>query len=149
MLREVDRLLAQLTLAGPPVEERPIRPVGQPPQRAARASRASRPRSTASAPAGHDQLWLWFRVLLGALLGGLMTQWPYRHDCGWTLAGYLGAVLTVMLTGGWIGFASWQLRNAAAHLLALILVFWGIVLAAEQLLPRIGYAAVQAGWHCR
>jgi hypothetical protein len=33
-------------------------------------------------------------------------------------------------------------------MLSFILLFWGIVLAAEQLLPRIGYAAVTAGWRC-
>jgi hypothetical protein len=78
-----------------------------------------------------------------------MTQWPYRHACGWPLAGYLGAVLSVMFTGAWIGLVAWRQRNGGAHLIGLILFFWGIVLAAEQVLPRIGYAAVQASWQCR
>jgi len=53
-----------------------------------------------------------------------------------------------MLTGAWIGFASWKLRSGLAHILSLILLYWGIVLAAEQVLPRIGYAADRASWRC-
>jgi hypothetical protein len=40
------------------------------------------------------------------------------------------------------------MRGGAPHVLSLILVFWGIVLAAEQVLPRIGYAAERATWRC-
>jgi hypothetical protein len=87
-------------------------------------------------------------MLLGTALGGVMAQWPYPHGCGWPLLGYLGAVATVMLTGAWIAFASWKLRSGPAHILSLILFFWGIVLAAEQVLPRIGYAADRASWRC-
>ncbi len=77
-----------------------------------------------------------------------MTQWPYPYGCGLPLLGYLGAVSTVLLTGAWIAFASWKLRSGVTHILSLILFFWGIVLAAEQLLPRIGYAADWASWRC-
>jgi hypothetical protein len=91
---------------------------------------------------------LWARVLLGIVLGGAMTEWPHPHGCGMHLLGYLGAVATVMLAGAWIAFASWKLRTGLPHILSLILVFWGIVLAAEQLLPRIGYAADRASWRC-
>jgi heme A synthase len=87
-------------------------------------------------------------MLLGAALGGVMTQWPYPQSCGWPLVGYLGAVGTVILSGAWIAFASWKLRSGLVHILSLILIFWGIVLAAEQLLPRIGYAADRASWAC-
>jgi hypothetical protein len=31
---------------------------------------------------------------------------------------------------------------------SLILGFWGVVLAAEQVLPRIGYAEEEATWMC-
>jgi hypothetical protein len=54
----------------------------------------------------------------------------------------------VVLSGAWIGFASWRLRNGVVHLLGQLLVYWGIVLAAEQILPRIGYAAETASWRC-
>jgi hypothetical protein len=78
----------------------------------------------------------------------MMTQWPYSQTCGWPLAGYFGAVVTVILAGAWVGFASWKLRTGLVHILSLILIFWGIVLAAEQVLPRIGYAADRASWAC-
>jgi hypothetical protein len=54
----------------------------------------------------------------------------------------------VMVTGAWVAVASWRLRSEVAHILALLIVLWGIVLAAEQVLPRIGYAAERASWHC-
>jgi hypothetical protein len=87
-------------------------------------------------------------VLLGIGLGAVMTQWPYSHGCGLPLAGYLAAIGVVMLAGAWTAFASWKLRSGLPHVLSLILFYWGIVLAAEQLLPRLGYAATGAGWLC-
>jgi hypothetical protein len=148
MAREVDRLLAQLTNGG----SQPDRDHGAGDRAPAPRSRTRRTflgvASSADAPTRGDLVALWARVLLGVVLGGLMTQWPYPHGCGLPLFGYLGAVGTVMLAGAWIAFASWKLRSGVAHILSLILLYWGIVLAAEQLLPRIGYAADGAGWHC-
>lgn len=77
-----------------------------------------------------------------------MTQWPYAHECGAGLLGYLGAVATVLLTGAWLAWSTWRFRNGLTHILAFILIFWGIVLVAEQVLPRIGYAAERASWGC-
>lgn len=88
------------------------------------------------------------RVALGAVLGVLITQWPYSSACGFPLYAYLGAVAMVMLAGAWGSLASWKLRMGAAHVMSLIVVFWGIVLAAEQILPRIGYAGERAAWSC-
>ncbi len=96
----------------------------------------------------YDRIGLWARVFLASALGVVITQWPYAHTCGWPLIGYLGAITMVLLAGGWIAVASWNQREAAAHVLSFILVFWGIVLAAEQLLPRIGYAALTSTWRC-
>jgi heme A synthase len=87
-------------------------------------------------------------VALGATLGGLMTQWPYPHACGWHLTGYLGAVTGVLVAGIWIAVVSWRLRNAAAHVLAFLLLLWGVALVAERVLPRVGYAADRATWGC-
>jgi hypothetical protein len=112
-----------------------------------RSNGSARPR-----PGSHDgrdgRVGLWARVLLGVVLGAVLTQWPYARACGWPLITYLGAVATVLITGGWIAVAAWKQRAAVAHALSLILLFWGIVLAAEQLLPRIGYAAKVATWQC-
>ena len=35
-----------------------------------------------------------------------------------------------------------------AHSVSLVLVFWGIVLASEQILPRVGYARTEETWLC-
>lgn len=88
-------------------------------------------------------------MALGATLGGLITQWPYRHACGWPLAEYLGAAAMVVVAGVWIAVVSWKLRSGAAHVLAFLLVFWGIALVAERVLPRTGYAAEHASWRCQ
>jgi len=148
MSREVDRLLANLsTLGSEPERERP--------RASAPASHlVSQPRIAVGVaraddrPTRGDRVALWASVLLGGALAGAMTQWPYPHACDLPLLGYLGAVAVVLLAGGWIACTSWRLRSGAAHVLALVLVFWGLVLAAEQALPRIGYAAERASWRC-
>jgi hypothetical protein len=143
LAREVDRLLAQLSGIGGHRAEPGSRPD---PQR--RITRVSTSTST-SAVSRADRAGLWARVGLGAGLGGLMTQWPYPHGCGGPLAGYLGAVSVVVLAGIWIGVVSWRLRSGAAHVLGFLLLLWGILLAAERVLPRVGYAAERASWQCR
>jgi hypothetical protein len=147
MTREVDRLLAGLANIGSrPDHDQP--PSGRTPSPAPVAKRrVSRARPPA-APGRGDRVALWARVLLGIVFGGMMTQWPYPHGCGLPLLGYLGAVAMVMVAGAWIAVASWRRRNEVAHILALIIVLWGIVLAAERVLPRIGYAAERASWRC-
>jgi hypothetical protein len=145
MAREVDRLLAGLANLGPQ-PDREARPPGTAPTPAtAPRRRATRP--TEAAPR-RDHIALWARVLLGIVLGGMMTQWPYPHGCGLPLAEYLGAIAMVMVAGAWIAVASWTLRNAPSHILAFLLLLYGIALAAGQVLPRIGYAAERLSWHC-
>ena len=147
MAREVDRLLAGLASIGSE-PDRDHRPRGKapPPDAATRLSAPrARPRET---PTRGDRVGLWARVFLGMVFGGVMTQWPYPYGCDLPLLWYLGAVVMVMVTGVWIAVASWRLRNGVAHILALVILFWGIVLAAEQVLPRTGYAAERASWRC-
>lgn len=139
--REVDRLLAGLATNGSGLAHT-HGPSGQTPRYF-----VSRARSTA-APASGDRIALWVRVLLGLLLGGAITQWPYPHGCGWPLAGYLAAVAMIGIAGAWIAVVSWKLKAAVAHILALMILGWGIALAAAQVLPRVGYAAVHASWGC-
>jgi hypothetical protein len=148
MAREVDRLLAQLTNPGHPAARNGGSRGDAPTPILATFPRAPGVAAAPTGASGDGAIALWARVVLGLALGGVMTQWPYAHGCGWQLAGYLGAVAMVMLAGGWIAFASWRQRSGPAHLLSLLLLYWGIVLAAEQLLPRLGYAADQASWGC-
>jgi signal transduction histidine kinase len=88
------------------------------------------------------------RVGLGAAFGVMITQWPYVHACGLPLLQYLGAVAMVGVTGGWIAVASWSRRHAPSHVLALLLILWGVALAAYEILPRVGYAALRWNWQC-
>ena len=90
----------------------------------------------------------WLRVLLGLVLAGAMTQWPYAHECGLELLVYLGAALTVIVAGVWSGISSWYRRLGWAHTLSLLVVLWGIFLASREILPRVGYAKHLAYWVC-
>jgi hypothetical protein len=83
-----------------------------------------------------------------AVLGGALTQWPYPTACGWPLYGYLAAVGALLLAAGWTAVAAWRFRIGPAHALSLVVGFWGVVLAAEQILPRVGYAAETRYWRC-
>jgi hypothetical protein len=88
------------------------------------------------------------RLLLGLALGVMMGGWPYLRTCGLPLAGYLSAVITVIVSGTWAASAAWKYRAGFAHIVSLIILFYGIVLAAAELLPRTGYAADHATWGC-
>jgi len=146
MMREVDRLLAQLEQTAPKLEASPLEhPREAPTPRQVPTKFAE---VATSAPKRGRVAALWSGMFLAVALGVMMTQWPYPKDCGLHLLGYLGAVATVLLAGAGIAFESWRLRSGLAHVLSLILIFWAMVLAAEQVLPRIGYAADQASWRC-
>ena len=140
LARDVDRLLAQLSGREDPA---PVPPSSSGPRRA--ITRVSSSRSTVSPV---QRFGLWARVGLGLALAVLITQWPYPSGCGWPLAAYLGAVAMVLLTGLWIAIVSWELRSVAAHVLAFLMLFWGMALVAERVLPRVGYATQRADWSC-
>jgi hypothetical protein len=90
----------------------------------------------------------WLRVLLGLLLAVGMTQWPYPNACGFNLAIYLGAILTVIITGLWSSVSSWRSRLGLAHTLSLLVLLWGTILAAREVLPRVGYTRHARTWTC-
>jgi len=138
-LAEVDRLLNQLPTHR---EEKAA---------AAAASRRAPTGQGGQAPAAtSSRQWIgtWARVGLGLLIGIGMTQWPYTHGCGFKLFVYLGGVTTVIVAGMWSSLSSWKRRLGVAHLLSQGLVIWGLVLAAREILPRVGYAKEAATWFC-
>ena len=137
-LAEVDRLLNQL-------------PSHREDQVAAQASKRAQPaaRPGTSAPdLGGGRIGTWARVGLGLLLGIGMPLWPYDYACGIKLFIYLGGVLTVVVAGVWSSLSSWKRRMGTAHLISQLLVIWGLVLTAEVVLPRFGYAKTPATWFC-
>lgn len=103
-----------------------------------------------AAPAGGRRavLTTWLRVLLGAVLGIAMTQWPYSHGCGIKLFLYLGAAGAVVVAGLWSSISSWKRRLGLAHTVALLVTLGGLVLLAREVLPRVGYAKQISTWMC-
>jgi hypothetical protein len=95
---------------------------------------------------------VYLRLTLAVALGVGIVFWPYAARCGIGLAGYLGAVTVVAVSGVWSAVWTWRHRAARAHLLSLLLVLWGLVLAGVDVLPRAGYAIPTemhpTGWRC-
>ena len=150
MSAEVDRLLKQLPGADPM-----LRGSGSAPKPGVTRSPLSGPMRANAAPAARPQgstsqqkVGVWARVGLGVVVGVLMTQWPYRHGCGLPLYGYMAAVLAVTVAGVWGAISSWKVRMGLAHVLALLVVAWGLLLGAAQVLPRVGPAPRAATWQC-
>ena len=95
---------------------------------------------------------VFLRLSLTVALGVGMAFWPYGARCGLGLAGYLGAVTALLVSGVWSSVWSFRHRAGKAHVLSLLLVLWGLVLASVEVLPRTGYAKPTAGhpaaWSC-
>jgi hypothetical protein len=93
------------------------------------------------------------RLALATALGVGILFWPYPKQCGVELGGYLAAVSAVTVGGLWSSVWTWRHRTARAHVLSLLLVVWGLLLGALEVLPRVGYAKPDAarpfGWSCR
>lgn len=92
------------------------------------------------------------RLTLAVALGVAIIFWPYVARCGLGLAAYLGAVAAVVISGAWSAVWTFKHRAARAHILSLLLVLWGLVLAGLDVLPRVGYAIPTtehpATWSC-
>lgn len=104
-----------------------------------------------SAPATSN-FGVYARLTLAVAIGVGIIFWPYANRCGMGLAGYLGAVAAVVVSGAWSAVWTFRHRAGRAHVLALLLVLWGLILASLDVLPRIGYAKPTvehpAAWAC-
>lgn len=137
-LAEIDKIIAK----GP--APKPVQGAGGGPvARGPGDARLPAPRASR-----RDALATWVRVLLGAVLGGAMTQWPYPHACGAGLFLYLGAAGVVAFAGLWGAVSSWRRRMGLAHVVSLLVALWGGVLITDVVLARVGYAARSATWLC-
>jgi hypothetical protein len=141
-MREVDRLLAKLPEADPNLVSGRVPTLKKPVPAAATAT-------SGAGPTGLEWIGTWVRVALGLLIGVGMTQWPNAHECGLNLLFYGIGVGAVLAAGLWTSVASWKRRLAVAHVLSLLLIIWGLALAAREVLPRVGYAHSPATWFCR
>jgi hypothetical protein len=135
-MAEIDKVIARAPAAGPaPV---PATSAGA----KATPALAAPPRTRKVAFA------TWLQVLLGGALAVGMTQWPYAHVCGLQLFLYLGAAGVVVLAGLWGAVASWRRRMGLAHTVGLLVLLWGGLLVAREVLPRVGYAKQALEWTC-
>ena len=80
------------------------------------------------------------RLTLASALAVGILFWPYPSNCGVGLAAYGAAIGAVTLGGLWSSVWTWHHRTSRAHVLSLLLVMWGMVLGAREILPRAGYA---------
>jgi hypothetical protein len=119
----------------------------------ARAAKSADARAAAEgAQRTTSTLGVFARLSLAVALGVAIAFWPYAARCGLGLAAYLGAVATLIGAGVWSSVWTWRHRAAKGHTLALLLVLWGMVLGAIEVLPRVGYAtpttAHPQNWTC-
>jgi hypothetical protein len=150
LAREVDKLIKKLPYGAPVLpgaSDAPARLAGSSAAAGAAVGAATQPQPNEPSELA-QQVSAWLRALMAAGLAVGVLYWPYALGCGWGLYRYLGVLAAVMLAGGWAAVWAWRVRAATAHVISLIVIFWGIVLAAEQILPRIGYAAVELAWAC-
>ena len=96
---------------------------------------------------------VYFRLTLVGGLAVSLACWPYDVSCGPMLFGYLSAVVVLVIGGAWTATATFTHQMAWRHLIALTVIFWGMMLGAAEILPRIGYANPSPGrgttWSCQ
>ena len=137
-LADIDRAIQQQgpapaaprPAAGPAPRSGPSLPPGAPPAR--RGSVAI--------------TWLW--VLLAVALAVALPLWPYQHTCGLQTVFFLGAAGITAIVGGLAAASSWANRRGFAHLLSLLVIVWAGIVAATEVLPRVGYAREARTWTC-
>ncbi|MBC7788684.1 MAG: hypothetical protein H7Z74_01950 [Anaerolineae bacterium] len=141
-LAKIDKQLASVS------DEELLRASATPPAKAgatAQLKAAPVPASRGLAPAVKPTRgWtVYLRVLIALGLAVGILFWPhatYPIRCGPNLFLYLGGTALITVAGMWSGLWTWRHRAGAAHVASLVVIAWGIGLAATQILPRSGYA---------
>jgi hypothetical protein len=82
------------------------------------------------------------RLVLVFALFVALAVWPYERSCGIGLFEYLGVEVVIIVGGLWVALTTWRYRLPKMHTLSLLIVLMGLILIAVEVLPRIGYAAV-------
>ena len=90
----------------------------------------------------------WFWTALALVLALALPLWPNDKSCGLRLVFYLGAAGIALLMGALGALASWSHRRGLAHLLSLLAIVWAGIMAAREILPRVGYARQELRWTC-
>jgi hypothetical protein len=152
-LAKVDKQLASLSdeaLLGSATPA-PVAKGGREPARA--PMRSAPAESPGSAPKATSSFGVYARLTLAVTVAAAMMIWPYPSKCGVGLIGYLAAIGVVVAGGLWSSVWTWRHRAARAHTVSLLVLTWGLVLGAIEVLPRIGYAKPDANhpatWVCQ
>ena len=82
------------------------------------------------------------RLVLVAALGVALAFWPYENQCGSGLFGYLAVEVVIIIGGLWVAISTWRARLPKMHILSLLIALTGLILVTLEILPRVGYAAV-------
>jgi hypothetical protein len=90
----------------------------------------------------------WFWTGLAMILAVALPLWPNDKSCGLKLVFYLGAAVIALLMGVLGALASWSHRRGLAFVLSLVAILWAGVMAAREILPRVGYARQELHWTC-
>ncbi len=84
------------------------------------------------------------RLVLVFALYTALAIWPYDNQCGSGLLGYLAVEIVIVVGGVWVAFTTWRYRLPKMHTLSLFIILAGLILIAAEVLPRVGYAAVDS-----
>ena len=82
------------------------------------------------------------RLILVFALGAAIAVWPYSRDCGWGWISYVGVEGVIAGGGIWVAFTTWRGRLPRMHIFSLLIVLAALLLIGAEVLPRIGYAAI-------
>jgi hypothetical protein len=135
--REWEKVMAKIDAQiGAEPDELPTPEQLRPPERAPVVPGA---RGPAERPSRGSAVGAFLRLGLAGALAIGMLFWPFDARCGVGLALYLAATGVLVFAGGWSALWTWRHRTPRAHVIALVIVLWGIVLGASEILPRIGY----------
>ena len=98
------------------------------------------------------QFALLFRLALGVAAIAALVYWPFPARCGVQLGYYLALVSALGLVGIANATSAWRHRSVVVHLLGLAMLAGAVVLGAQEILPKVGYAfpslAHPATWSC-
>jgi hypothetical protein len=144
-MAEIDKLIAKQP-AAPPAGAVPLQRAGTPPSLPAPGRPG--PDVPARPPRRRERAATWVWVMLAAALAVVLVLWPRANDCGLGLLYYLAGIAALLITGLFGARASWRRHQGLAHTLALLAIGGSLVLAAQEILPRTGYARDAARWTC-
>jgi hypothetical protein len=144
-MAEIDRLMA--------ADSKSVAPAAaNAPMPAMARSEAPQKRSAAPTPGApvvrYRPVAVWALTLLGPLGAAGLAVWPYGNACGLPLAVYLVGVAAVAGASIWTMLTAWQVRRSAPMIVGMLTLLAALTLAALQVLPRVGYAAVTQSWIC-